>query len=146
MRYSELFVKAAELAQTNPDKASELLREAESHASQVVPEHLIMCARGWGFDLHDHDNAIRCMLEAECRANDCYMYLYLASAHLQYFGTIDLAERCFRKAVVLADSEDDLARLKEFIETFAPDLAERCKPLLLLLEQRSHGDDNPQLS
>ena len=136
MRYSELFVKAAELAQANPDKAMELLREAESHASQTVPEHLILCARGWEHDLHDHDNAVRCLLEAECRACDCYMFLYLATAHLKYFGTIILAERCFRKAVALAESEDDLARLKDFFDTFAPDMAERCQPVLLALEQK----------
>ncbi len=136
MRYSELFVKATELAQTNPDKARELLREAESHASQVVPEHLVRCARGWEHDLHDHDNAVRCLLEAECRACDCYMFLYLATAHLKYFGTVALAERCFRKAVALAESEDDLARLKDFFDTFAPDMAERCQPVLLALEQK----------
>ena len=136
MRYSELFVKAAELAQANPDKARELLREAESHASQTVPEHLILCARGWEHDLHDHDNAVRCLLEAECRACDCYMFLYLATAHLKYFGTITLVERCFRKAVALAESEDDLARLKDFFDTFAPDMAERCQPVLLALEQK----------
>ncbi len=145
MRYSELFVKAAELAQSNPDKARELLREAESHASQVVPEHLILCARGWERDLHDHDNAIRCLLEAECRANDCYMYLYLATAHLQYFGTITLAERCFRKAVALAKSDDDLARLREFFETFAPEMAARRKPLLLAFEQRLNSMNTHQI-
>ena len=145
MRYSELFVKAAELAQTNPDKASELLREAESHASQVVPEHLVLCARGWERDLHNHDNAVRCMLEAECRANDCYMYLYLATAHLQYFGTVGLAERCFRKAVALAKSEDDLARIREFFETFSPDMAEQCSPALLELKRRICAAETRQI-
>ena len=140
MRYSEYFVKATELAATHPDKARELLREAECYASQVIPEHLVRCARGWWEDLHDHDNAVRCMLEAECRASDCYMFLYLATAHLQYFGTVSLAERCFRKAVTLAASEDDLLRLQEFFETFAPDMAERCKPALLELQQRVSTD------
>ena len=91
VRYSAYFEKVREFADTNPQLAESLLREAEGYASQVVPEHLILCARGWEFDLHDHDNAIRCMLEAECRANDCYMYLYLATAHLKYFGTVGLA-------------------------------------------------------
>ena len=59
MRYSEYFVKAAELAATQPEKAKKLLREAECHASQVVPEHLVLCARCWEDYLHDHDNAIR---------------------------------------------------------------------------------------
>ena len=114
MRYSAYFEKVREIADTNPQLAESLLREAENYASQVVPEHLVLCARGWEHDLHNHDNAVRCMLEAECRAFDCYMYLYIASAHLKYFGTIALAERCFRKAVALANNDDDLARLKEF--------------------------------
>ena len=145
MRYSEYFMKVREIAGTNPQQAESLLREAERHASQVVPEHLILCARGWERDLHDHDNAVRCLLEAECRAFDCYMFLYIATAHLKYFGTIELAERCFRKAVALAKSEDDLARVREFFETFAPDMAEHCQPLLLALEQRLNNMDIPQI-
>jgi hypothetical protein len=124
MRYSEYFEKVREIVGTNPQLAESLLREAESHALQAVPEHLVLCALGWENDLHNHDNAVRCMLEAECRARDCYVYLYLATAHLKHFGTITLAERCFRKAVALAMSEDDLARIREFFETFAPDMAE----------------------
>ena len=137
MRYCAYFEKVREIADTNPQLAKLLLREAESYASQIAPEHLVLCARGWKEYLHNHDNAIRCMLEAECRANDCYMYLYLATAHLKHFGTVALAERCFRKAVALASSEDDMARLREFFETFAPDMAERCRPVLLELEQRN---------
>lgn len=64
------------------------------------------------------------------------MYLYLATSHLKYFGTVVLAERCFRKAVALAKSGDDLARIREFFETFAPDMAERCRSALLELEKR----------
>ena len=139
MRYSEYFVKVRKIATTDPHQAESLLREAEGYASQVVPEHLVLCARGWERDLHNHDNAVRCMLEAECRARDCYMYLYLATAHLKYFGASNLAERCFRKAIALAETEEDLARLREFFETFAPDMAERCKPVLLRLEQKVSG-------
>ena len=145
MRYSEYFDKAAELAPNHPDQASALLREAESHALQSVPQHLVLCAQGWEENLHDHDNAMRCMLEAECRANDCYMFLYLATAHLEHFGTITLAERCFRKAVNLAESEDDFARICEFFETFASDMAERCRPVLLELEQRIKAPNNRQI-
>ena len=145
MRYYEYFVKAAELAAMHPDKARELLREAKCHASQVIPEHLVRCARGWGEDLHDYDNSIRCLLEAECRACDRYMYLYLATAHLTYFGTVALAERFFRKAVALANSADDFARLREFFETFAPDMAARCRPAFLKLEQRISSTRAPQI-
>jgi len=145
MRYSVYFEKVRDIADTNPHLAESLLREAESYASQVVPEHLVLCARGWEHDLHNHDNAVRCMLEAECRARDCYMYLYLATAHLKYFGTVGVAERCFRKAVSLANSEDDLARIREFFETFAPDMAERCRPALLELEKRICATETRQI-
>jgi len=145
MRYSEYFVKAADLAANQPEKARELLREAERHASQVVPEHLVLCARCWEEYLHDHDNAIRCLLEAECRATDCYMYLYIATAHLQFFGTVGLAERCFRKALALAKSDEDLVRLKEFLESFAPDMAERCRPSLQQIEQRRCDTETRQI-
>ena len=141
MRYSEYFVKVREIAGTNPQLAESLLREAERYASQAVPEHLVLCARGWEHDLHNHDNAVRCMLEAEYRAYDCYMYLYLATAHLKYFGTITLAERCFRKAVALAKTGEDLARLREFFETFAPDMMERYQGVLLALEQRLNSEN-----
>ena len=145
MRYSVYFEKVREIAGTDPQQAESLLREAEGYASQVVPEHLVLCARGWERDLHNHDNAVRCMLEAECRARDCYMYLYLATAHLKYFGTVVLAERCFRKAVALAESEEDLARIREFFETFAPDMAERCRPVLLALEKRICATETRQI-
>ena len=145
MRYSVYFEKVREIAGTNPQLAESLLREAESYASQVAPEHLVLCARGWEHDLHNHDNAVRCMLEAECRAFDCYMYLYLATAHLKYFGTVSLAERCFRKAVASAKLEDDFARIREFFETFAPDMAERCRPALLELEKRICATETRQI-
>ncbi len=145
MRYSEYFVKVREIAGTDPQRAESLLREAESHASQAVPEHLVLCARGWEHDLHNHDNAVRCMLEAECRAYDCYMYLYLATAHLKFFGTVALAERCFRKAVALAKTDEDLARLREFFETFAPDMMERSQGALLELEKRICAKETRQI-
>ena len=145
MRYSEYFTKVAELAPKHPEQASALLREAESYALQSVPEHLVLCARSWEVNLHDHDNAMRCMLEGECRANDCYMFLFLATAHLEHFGTITLAERCFRKAVNLAESEDDFVRICEFFETFDPDMAYRCRPVLMQLEQRLQASATQQL-
>lgn len=37
MIYSDYFEKASEVADTNPQLAASLLREAESHASQVIP-------------------------------------------------------------------------------------------------------------
>ena len=46
MRYSIFFEKVREIATTDPQLAESLLREAEGYASQVVPEHLVLCAVG----------------------------------------------------------------------------------------------------
>ena len=62
MIYIDYFEKASEVADTNPQLAASLLREAVSHALQVIPKHFILCARGWEYDLHDHDKAIHCLL------------------------------------------------------------------------------------
>ena len=102
--------------------------------------HLVRCSRRWREDLHDHDNAIRCLVEAECRASLTAICSLSRNSASQYFGTISLAERCFRKAVTLATSENDLLRLQEFFETFAPDMAERCRPALLEFQQKISTD------
>ena len=73
------------------------------------------------------------------------MHLCLATAPLKYFGTVSLAERCFCKAVALACSEDDLIRLKEFFETSAPDMVERCRPILLAIEQKVYSTDKRKI-
>lgn len=46
MKYSVYFEKVREIGDTNPQLAESLLQEAESYASQVVLEHLVLCARG----------------------------------------------------------------------------------------------------
>ena len=58
MKYSVYFEKVREIADTNPQLAESLLHEAESYASQIVPEHLVLCARGRKRDFHNHDNKI----------------------------------------------------------------------------------------
>lgn len=58
MKYSVYFEKVREIADTNPQLAESLLHEAESYASQVVLEHLGLCARGRKNDFHNLDNKI----------------------------------------------------------------------------------------
>ena len=85
MRYSQLLVQAAELAKTEPERAEELLRKAESIALKAYPDDMILCARCWEDYFHNHDNSMRCMLEAECRSSNTSGFLAVAAAHLRHF-------------------------------------------------------------
>ena len=119
MRYSQLLVQAAELSKTEPERAEELLRKAESIALQSYPEDMILCARCWENYFHNHDNAMRCLLEAECRSSNTSGFLAVAVAHLRYFHNLELAERCYRKAVEKATDSDDQQRIQDFLSEFA---------------------------
>jgi len=120
MRYSQLLVQAAELAKTDPERAEEMLRKAESIALNAYPDDMILCARCWEDYFHAHDNAMRCLLEAECRCHDTSGFLSVAIAHLQHFHNPQIAERCYRKAVEKAVDSDDQQRLQDFLSEFAP--------------------------
>ena len=119
MRYSQLLVQAAELAKTEPERAEELLRKAESIALNACPDDMILCARCWENYFHDHDNAMRCLLEAECRSSNTSGFLAVAVAHLRYFHNLELAEQCYRKAVEKATDSDDQQRIQDFLSEFA---------------------------
>ena len=119
MRYSQLLVQAAELAKTEPERAEELLRKAESIALKAYPDDMILCARCWENYFHNHDNAMRCLLEAECRSSNTSGFLAVAVAHLRYFHNLELAERCYRKAVEKATDSDDQQRIQDFLSEFA---------------------------
>ena len=119
MRYSQLLVQAAELVKTEPERAEELLRKAESIALNAYPDDMILCARCWENYFHDHDNAMRCLLEAECRSSNTSGFLAVAVAHLRYFHNLELAERCYRKAVEKATDSDDQQRIQDFLSEFA---------------------------
>ena len=119
MRYSQILVQAAELVKTEPERAEELLRKAESIALNAYPDDMILCARCWENYFHDHDNAMRCLLEAECRSSNTSGFLAVAVAHLRYFHNLELAERCYRKAVEKATESDDQQRIQDFLSEFA---------------------------
>ena len=118
MRYSQLLVQAAELAKTEPERAEELLRKAESIALNAYPDDMILCARCWEDYFHNHDNAMRCMLEAECRSSNTSGFLSVAIAHLQFFDNYELAKRCYRKAIEEAVDSDDQQRIQDFQSEF----------------------------
>ena len=119
MRYSQLLVQAAELAKTDPEQAEALLRKAESIALNAYPDDMILCARCWEDYFHDHDNAMRCLLEAECRSSNTSGFLAVAAAHLRFFHNPELAKRCYRKAVEKATDSDDQQRIQDFLSEFA---------------------------
>lgn len=120
MRYSQLLVQAAELAKTEPERAEELLRKAESIALKAYPDDMILCARCWEDYFHNHDNSMRCMLEAECRSSNTSGFLAVAAAHLRHFHNSELAERCYNKALEKATDSEDHLRIQNFLSEFAP--------------------------
>ena len=124
MRYSQLLVQAAELAKIEPQRAEELLRKAESIALNAYPDDMILCARCWEDYFRNHDNAMRCLLEAECRSSNTSGFLAVAAAHLRFFHNPELAKRCYRKAVEKATDSDDQQRIQDFLSEFAPVKAE----------------------
>lgn len=113
MRYSQLFVQAAMLAENNPEQAELFVREAESHASPCFPADLILCAKTWGRYLKNADQAQRCLLKAEVQTSDCESYLELAEAYLDILNDVDSAQRCCRKATTLTE---DGNMVSEWIE------------------------------
>ena len=124
MRYSQLLVQAAELAKTEPERAEEMLRKAEWIALQSFPDDMILCSRCWKDYFHNHDNAMRCMLEAECRSNNTSGFLAVAAAHLRHFHNSELAERCYNKALEKATDSEAHLRIQNFLSEFAPAKAE----------------------
>ena len=119
MRYSQLLVQAAELAKTEPKRAEELLRKAEHIALNAYPDDMILCARCWEDYFRNHDNAMRCLLEAECRSSNTSGFLAVAAAHLRFFHNPELAKRCYRKAIEKATDSDDRQRIQDFLSEFA---------------------------
>ena len=119
MRYSQLLIQAAELAKTEPERAEELLRKAESIALNAYPDDMILCARCWEDYFRNHDNAMRCLLEAECRSSNTSGFLAVAAVHLRFFNNPELAKRCYRKAIEKATDSDDRQRIQDFLSEFA---------------------------
>ena len=115
MRYSEYFVQVALLAQ-NGDKvaAEKLLREAEQYAQKSVTNHAALCAKAWLWYLDNPDNAIRCLLEAECNNSDVRSLLEIAETYIELALHEAACKRCIKKAMAAADDEEGKMRLQEF--------------------------------
>lgn len=64
MRFSEYFVQVALLAEKGD------VVEAERYSQKSVTNHAALCAKSWAWYLKNPDNAIRCLLEAECNNSD----------------------------------------------------------------------------
>lgn len=129
MRYSQYFKQAEKLSLDNkPEAAAELLREAESYASNVIAEHLCHCAEAWKKLLSDDDNALRCLYLSEVNLwKDCRELLFIADYHLTLFNDSEAAARCALKASHFASKEEDWMRLEEFFQKLGVnDLAEKC--------------------
>ena len=115
MRYSEYFVQVALLAQ-NGDKvaAEKLLREAEKYSLKSITNHAALCAKAWLWYLDNPDNAIRCLLEAECNNSDVRSLLEIAETYIELALHEFACRRCIKKALAAADDEEGKMRLQEF--------------------------------
>ena len=115
MRYSEYFVQVALLAQ-NGDKvaAEKLLREAEHYAQKSVTNHAALCAKAWAWFLKNPDNAIRCLLEAECNNSDVRSLLEIADTYIELALHETACKRCIKKAMLAATDEEGTMRIQEF--------------------------------
>ena len=120
MRYSEYFVQVALLAQ-NGDKvaAEKLLREAEKFAIPAIANHFVLCAKAWLWYLDNPDNAIRCLLEAECNNSDVRSLLEIAETYIELALHEAACKRCIKKAIAAADDEEGKMRLQEFFQKYS---------------------------
>ena len=115
MRYSEYFEQVALFAQ-NGDKetAGKLLREAEKYSLKSITNHAALCAKAWLWYLDNPDNAIRCLLEAECNNSDVRSLLEIAETYIVLSLHEFACKRCIKKALAAADDEEGKMRLQEF--------------------------------
>ena len=120
MRYSEYFVQVALHAQ-NGDKetAEKLLREAEKYSLKSITNHAALCAKAWLWYLDNPDNAIRCLLEAECNNSDVRSLLEIAETYIELALHEFACKRCIKKALAAADDEEGKMRLQEFFQKYS---------------------------
>ena len=117
MNFSDYFVKVAEMSRFDKEAAEKILREAENYSLPYIANHMILCAKAYLWYLNDADNAVRCLLEAECNNfDDTASLLELAVAYKLLDLHPKAQERCIRKAAVVAKTEEDRMRLQEFFQ------------------------------
>ena len=117
MNFSDYFVKVAEMSRFDKEAAEKVLREVENYSLPYIANHMILCAKAYLWYLNDADNAIRCLLEAECNnSDDTASLLELATAYKLLELHQRGCERCIKKAVAAAKNEEDRMRLQEFFQ------------------------------
>ena len=115
MRFSEYFVQVALLAENGDTvEAERLLREAERYSQKSVTNHAALCAKSWLWYLKNPDNAIRCLLEAECNNSDVRSLLEIADTYIELALHETACKRCIKKAMLAATDEEDHQRIQEF--------------------------------
>ena len=115
MRYSEYFIRIAALVEVgNKSMAEQLLRTAEKYALLSIVTHMVLCAKTWSQYLGNPDNAVRCLLEAECNNSDVRSLLEIAEAYIELSLHGSACKRCIKKAMAAADDEEGKMRLQEF--------------------------------
>ena len=117
MRYSEYFEQVALFAQNGDKKTAEkLLREAENYSLKSITNHAALCAKSWLWYLKNPDNAVRCLLEAECNNSDVRSLLEIAETYIELALHETACKRCIKKAILAAVDEEDQMRLQEFFQ------------------------------
>ena len=115
MRYSEYFVQVALLAEKDDViEAEHLLREAERYSQKSVTNHAALCAKAWAWYLKNPDNAVRCLLEAECNNSDVRSLLEIADTYIELALHETACKRCIKKAMLAATDEEGTMRIQEF--------------------------------
>ena len=115
MRFSEYFVQVALLAEKGDVvEAERLLREAERYSQKSVTNHAALCAKSWLWFLKNPDNAIRCLLEAECNNSDVRSLLEIADTYIELALHETACKRCIKKAMLAATDEEGTMRIQEF--------------------------------
>ena len=115
MRYSEYFVQVALLAEKGDAvEAERLLREAERYSLKSITNHAALCAKSWLWYLKNPDNAVRCLLEAECNNSDVRSLLEIAETYIELALHETACKRCIKKAMLAATDEEGTMRIQEF--------------------------------
>ena len=97
MRFSEYFVQVALLAEKGDVvEAERLLREAERYSQKSVTNHAALCAKSWAWYLKNPDNAVRCLLEAECNNSDVRSLLEIADTYIELALHETACKRCIK--------------------------------------------------
>ena len=120
MKFSDYFIQVALLAEKGDFlEAEHLLREAERNSQKSITNHAALCAKSWAWYLKNPDNAIRCLLEAECNNSDVRSLLEIAETYIELALHETACKWCIKKAMLTAIDEEDQMRLQEFFSKYS---------------------------